>query len=183
MPWVLPVGREAGREAGTSHRSLDPTLLTLTTAPNIYSPSVPAAALVAEPENPGASLGQEHSATLPSSPPPPPPPPPQSEPPPLSAPPPLPSSSPAAMAFQRSDPGPFTPRHLRCIEVENRVPVVRAVASSRPPPQNENLASSTSIISRVMSFTLLRLMRCLGSSLCRGGYISLKSNQLLWVRL
>lgn len=44
------------------------------------------------------------------------------------------------MAFQRADPRPFVPRNLQLQEVENRVPVVRAVALSRPPAQNEDLA-------------------------------------------
>jgi len=44
------------------------------------------------------------------------------------------------MAFQRADPWPFVPRNLQWQQVENRVPVVRAVASSCPPAQNEDLA-------------------------------------------
>ena len=47
------------------------------------------------------------------------------------------------MAFQRSDPRPFIPQNLQWMEVENRVPVVRAVVSSRPPLRNEDLAIVT----------------------------------------
>lgn len=47
------------------------------------------------------------------------------------------------MAFQRSDPRPFVPVNLQWMEVENRVPVVRAVAASRPTLQNEDLAIVT----------------------------------------
>jgi hypothetical protein len=44
------------------------------------------------------------------------------------------------MAFQRFDPRPFVPENLQWVEVENRIPVARAVVSSRPPLQNEDLA-------------------------------------------
>jgi hypothetical protein len=44
------------------------------------------------------------------------------------------------MAFQRSDPRPFIPENLQWLEVENRVPMARAVVAAMPPLQNEDLA-------------------------------------------
>lgn len=52
----------------------------------------------------------------------------------------VPAASESSMAFQRSDPCPFIPENLQWVEVENRVPVARAVVSARPPLQNEDLA-------------------------------------------
>lgn len=48
-----------------------------------------------------------------------------------------------AMAYERADPAPFAPPDMPCIQVENRVPMVRAMASRRPPATNEDLAIVT----------------------------------------
>jgi len=54
-------------------------------------------------------------------------------------PPPPSTSSPPDMAYGRADPGLFAPLDMPCIQMENRVPMVRAVASRRPPAKNEDL--------------------------------------------
>lgn len=131
VPWNLPLGREGEESAD----ALDPLHWSL--AANQSPPLSHFASPAAVPfpsfqqENPSSLLSQEHLATLTSSPA-------QSQLPPPPPPPPLPLQS--AMAFQRSDPQPFVPRNFRWMEVENRVPAVRAVASSRPAKMNEDLA-------------------------------------------
>jgi len=52
-------------------------------------------------------------------------------------------SSGVIMAFQRADPRPFLSRGMTWEDVPNRPLMVRAVASSRPQPQNENVAIAT----------------------------------------
>ena len=47
------------------------------------------------------------------------------------------------MAFQRADPRPFLSRGMTWEDVPNRPLMVRAVTSSRPQPQNENVAIAT----------------------------------------
>lgn len=47
------------------------------------------------------------------------------------------------MAFQRADPAPFIPRGMHLQHVENGRFMVRAVASSRPIPRNEDWAIAT----------------------------------------
>jgi len=120
VPWVLPSqSGEAAREVETS---IDPNpehwQLNLNSSfshpVHVCSSSSTAPLLSSQAQ-------QDHQAT--------------GSPPPTSG---TPSSS--TMAFQRFDPRPFVPENLQWVEVENRIPVARAVVSSRPPLQNEDLA-------------------------------------------
>lgn len=53
------------------------------------------------------------------------------------------SNSPSTRAYQRADPGPFVPNGMHRINVSGRVPMVRAVATSRPQRRNETVAIVT----------------------------------------
>lgn len=47
------------------------------------------------------------------------------------------------MAYQRADPAPFVPIGMHRINVPGRIPMVRAVARSRPQRRNETVAIVT----------------------------------------
>jgi len=51
--------------------------------------------------------------------------------------------SPEAMAYQRADPRPFIPATFQWVDVPNREFMCRAVAPTRPPANNEDLAIVT----------------------------------------
>lgn len=118
VPWELAnqslqVGRE-NEEPRTLIGSLEPSLWTLATTPSsLVHSSINKATIPAARQNPTQSPAQATQTSTPAQP---------------------------IIAFQRADPRPFVPRNLQWQEVENRVPVVHAVASSRPPAQNEDLA-------------------------------------------
>lgn len=125
VPWRLSdqsVG--VGREDEGAGSRIDPMQWTLATSPipSPFTPSQPPPATTPPTVQENPNELQHRVLLVPSSPPPP-----RSQPGPI-------------MAFQRADPQPFIPRNLQWHEVENNVPVVRAVASSRPPTQNEDLA-------------------------------------------
>lgn len=67
-------------------------------------------------------------------------------------------SSDAIMAFQRADPRPFMSRGTTWEDVPNRPLMVRAVASSRPQSQNENVAIATisPLPSNPLNFAVVR---------------------------
>lgn len=125
VPWELTnQSQDVGREGEEAHSRIDPALWTLATssipAPPLHSRPSPYAAMPQTvQENPNVLQRQVQSSPTPS---------------------PLPLPLRSIMAFQRADPRPFIPRNLQWQEVENHVPVVHVVASSRPPAQNEDLA-------------------------------------------
>lgn len=126
VPWVLPNQSDAVAREERTPPPPDPERWTIHINPSApsYTPSTTDTTPPPEQEQTYQELQENPSATripvslLPSS----------------SA------SSRSVMAFQRSDPRPFIPENLQWLEVENRVPVARAVVAARPPLQNEDLA-------------------------------------------
>lgn len=123
VPWTLPQSMMVGlnSEAEGSPQHLNPVNWTLNTSS--FSPSQhcavnPSAAAVHARVNP-TTVPQSSSFQA------------------------SPDAASPIMAFARADPRPFVPRGLQWEEVENRVPMVRAVASRTPPASNEDLAIVT----------------------------------------